>query len=145
MTSRNTGKGFERFGLQFEIAGMVILLVASFWQLQMSGRLDASFVEWQSQIQHDVNLSVLSTLSDIASLHANNDDPALVKKIASSASEKATNAYARVTDMTNQRTKELGGQAEWFSTVNLSLVVLGALLTLYGKILSLRAYKTGRE
>ena len=144
MSSRNSTKGFERYSLQLEIAGMVILLLASFWQVKMSGRLEASFVEWQSQIQHDVNLSVLSVLSDIASLPAIND-PASIKSLALSASDKASKAHTRVNDMTNQREAELGGQVEWFSTVSFFLVVLGAFLTLCGKIFSLRAYKADRE
>jgi hypothetical protein len=145
MTSKNKSKGFERFSLQFEIAGIFILIVASFWQVKMSGRLEASFVEWQSQIQHEVNLSVLSAISDIASLSEHQDDPALIKKIASSTSEKANKAYFRVSEMTNQREKELGGQVEWFSNVSLSLVLLGTFLTLSGRISSFLAHKTAQE
>ncbi|TFH81820.1 hypothetical protein [Pseudomonas kribbensis] len=144
MTSRESNKKLERLGFYFEIAGMIILLVASFWQVKMSGRLEASFVEWQSQIQKDVNLSVLSALSDIASLPSIND-PAYLKSTSLSTSERASKAYSRVMDATNQRERELGGQVEWFSKVNFCLIVLGAILTLCGKIFSSRAIKTERE
>ena len=131
---------YEYRGLQLEIFGLFLLLAATFWESEYSGWWDKQSPEWQYYIQEEVNLSVLSALSDIASISAISDE-ATKKSIANNASEKASKALFRAIEMRDERKKGLDGQAALFSKIKLWLFGLGATLIIIGKYLFLQAYK----
>ena len=104
---------YEYRGLQLEIFGLFLLLAATFWESEYSGWWDKQSPEWQYYIQEEVNLSVLTALSDIASISAISDEETK-KSIANNASEKASKALSRAIEMRDERKKGLDGQAALF-------------------------------
>ncbi|MHA6235273.1 hypothetical protein [Pseudomonas fluorescens group sp. PF-69] len=132
-------KKYERFGLRLEITGMLLLFFATFWEAQFSGWWSTQSVELQSSIQEEVNLAVLEAISDIAAISAIDDDPALVKRIASHASRATKETAVKAIEMREDRLRASNNQGEHYSKIKLWLFCLGAIFMILGKILFLRA------
>lgn len=133
-------KKHERFGLMFEIAGLIFLLVATFWEAEYTSWWDKSSLELQYFIQEEANLSTLEALAAIAQMEAV-EDPETRAKIASTASRKARDATFEIIKKRDERLEILKGQPELFSKIRLYLLCIGAGLILIGKLVFLRSYR----
>lgn len=134
-------KKYERFGLMFEIAGLILLLIATFWEAEYISWWDKSSVELQYYIQEEANLSTLETLAAIAKMQAV-ENPETRAQIASAASKKAIDATFEIIKQRDERLAIMKGQPELFSKIRLYLLCFGAGLILIGKLVFLRSYKS---
>lgn len=132
---------YEKRGLLLEITGLVLLLIATFWEAEFSGWWNNTAVEMQTSVQEEVNLSVLRALSDIAALSAI-DDQATVKRVASDASDAAKKASFNAIEMREERKRLIKGQSDLFAQIKLLLFCTGAIFVILGKVLFLRAYNS---
>ena len=133
-------KKFELLGYKLEISGLVLALVAAFWQAHFSGWWDTERVEWQSWIQEEVNLSILSALNDIALLKTI-DDPAKIKDASYEASQRIVKARFKAIDMRVERKGRLKEQASLFSTIGFILMFISGALIIVGKFLVYKSVK----
>ena len=127
-------KKYELLGYKLEIGGLILALIAVFWQAHFSGWWDIQRVEWQSSIQEEVNLSVLESLKDIAYLQTI-EDPQKYKDFALEISNDANLAAFNAIKMRTERKDRLKEQADLFSKIGFVLVALSALLIIVGKYL----------
>lgn len=134
-------KNHETLGLRMELAGLIILFVATFWQAEFSGWWDNELPEWQYLIQEGVNLEVLGVLAQISSLTAI-EEPEERKQKAYETSTRAKQAISNAIEMRDERCKARKAQASLFSTISLVLALTGAFLLILGKYISVRAAST---
>jgi hypothetical protein len=133
-------KRFELWGYRLEILGLVLALLGFLWQACFSGWWDTQKIEWQSHIQEDVNLAVLSTLKDIALLQTI-DDPIKLKEAAYDTSQKANKALFNEIEMRDEREKGIKGQATLFSNIGFFLMSISAIFIVIGKVLVYKSAK----
>jgi hypothetical protein len=134
-------KKLRIWGARLEILGLVALLTGAFWQAKMSGWWEQQLPEWQALIQEDVNLTILSSLKDIANMETRKDlnDK---KTIAEVIQTRTSRTIDRAISEREQKQKEVNrGQAAAFWSVRDFFMILGALLLVIGKIVSLQGMK----
>lgn len=128
----------ELWGHRFELAGLVVAIIAGFWQAQVSGWWSEQSPEWQYLIQNEVNYSVLSALGDLGMIFSG-DDPELSREHGIRLHHEMVEAISRAMEMRDKRKIALQGEAAAASNTRFGLFVLGALLVLLGKYCHYRA------
>jgi len=124
------GYGFEITGLMLFLTGVFLLSTFSSW--------DQKMYERQFIIQEEVNLAVLSSLNDIASIQSTDDKEfreALAKNVADTANQAYSKAMAeRERRMVSDRDKRKTG----FWKIEIFLMTIGGLLILRGRWIGLQ-------
>ncbi|MGL6363239.1 hypothetical protein ACSZM1_15060 [Aeromonas veronii] len=133
-------KNLELLGYKMEIAGLVIALLATFWQANFSGWWDTEKVEWQYLIQEENNQAILATLGNLASLQTI-DEPEQKNKQAFDIQQDVRNARSRAIDMRQQRKARLDEQAKLFSHIGFALICISACLIIIGKFCVYKSVK----
>jgi len=125
-----------------EVIGLTILLIGALWQAKMSGWWDRQLPEWQSQIQEDVNLTVLNSLDNIAKIGISNDTKEK-ERIREDIRSKVNETVNKSLSERDKRDKAMeNGQAAIFWSVRDLLMIVGALLLVVGKLVTLQGIKS---
>ena len=130
---------YERCGLSLELTGLILLLIATYWEAEFTSWWDNSSVELQHLIQEEANLAILGSLANLSKT-AYIEDYDLRKSIATRASEESRDAAFKILQMRENRLKTLEGQPKLFATIRKYLLIGGAALILIGKAVFLRSY-----
>ena len=129
----------EVWGLRFELAGLLVVLAATLWQLTVTDWWDQQLREWQAYIQEDVNLAVLLSLKDLGYL-ATVEDKTTRQRVATEIYERTSRAVNDAISKREERRKAIrDGQPETFAKVRMVLLLLGAGLLVVGKWMTLSA------
>src|SRR5690349_1424112 len=78
---------FEYWGSWAEFIGLVLLLVATMWEAELTNWWDEEIPEWHASIQEGVNLAMLSGLKDVGQIAATQDPEERAKLFESLAKE----------------------------------------------------------
>ncbi len=131
----------EVWGLRFELAGLLVVLAATFWQLTVTDWWDQQLREWQAYIQEDVNLAVLLSLKDLGYI-ATVEDKTTRQRVSTAIYERTSRAVNDAISKREERRKAIReGQPEAFAKVRMVLLLLGAGLLVVGKWMTLSAVR----
>ena len=130
-------KKYERYGLMAEIAGMGILLLATFWDSGASGWWDNSAREMQYLIQEKANIAILESTQQLIFAEMKTTDEHARTDTLINASQKIGIEIRELIEKRNERTNALKGQAALFADIKLALLAIGSLFLIFGKGLTL--------
>jgi hypothetical protein len=127
----------EIWGLRAELAGLAIVAVATIWQVAFTSWFEEQSREWESLIQEEVNLSVLSSQIDIANI-LSTEEKHLKQSAWQNIHDRNGQAISKAIDERDKRhalfTK---GQGHFFAVIRSLLLIIGAFLLALGKWLTL--------
>jgi hypothetical protein len=127
----------ESYGLSFELVGLLVIFVASFWQLNVTEWFDFQMMEWQSSIQEDVNLTILHSLNKFNWLILE-EDRNIKNSISIQISQNISDGLHKVIKQREKRKEAIEtGQYNTFSWVRKLLLLLGAGFLIIGKWITL--------
>lgn len=128
-----TNDNKEIWGLRLELIGLIVIFIGAIWQSMFTSWWDRNLVEWQSYIQEEVNLAVLSSLRDLTSLEKINDIERR-NNIIQESLDRIDRAYSTSIKERDKREKAMNdGQASLFFSIRAFLIILGAFLLVVGK------------
>lgn len=128
----------EIWGLRLEFAGLIIVFFTTVWQILLTDWFDEQKTEWQFFIQEEVNLAILASQMDIASMVSTEDKSKKqsLSQIVYNRDSEAINKALQERD--KRRTFFEKGQGYYFHSIKSSLLMLGSILLAFGKWLTLR-------
>lgn len=126
----------EILGLRCEIAGLVVVLLATIWQGTFTDWFDKNSREWIAYTQESVNLALLRAIGDLSG-QVNETDPDKKQKLRMDVYDNVAKASTEAIQERQRRTELDKGQANIFSTIRYAMLLIGAVLILGGKWLVL--------
>ena len=132
----------EIWGLRFELAGLIIVFFATVWQVTFTNWFDEQNTEWQFFIQEEVNMAVLASQMDIASM-ISTEDKNTKKRLSQIVYNRDGEAINKALQERDKRHSFFDkGQGYYFQAIRSSLLILGSILLAFGKWLSLRGTRS---
>lgn len=126
----------ESKGLATEIAGLLMLLLATVWQVAFTDWLDTFPARSQYYIQETANLAILQALGKTAEA-IRDESPDIRRKLLDEADTISTKAMFDLVGIRASVDEVAKNQSAPFRTVRYVLFVLGAILIVIGKVLVL--------
>lgn len=131
----------EVLGFKLELAGLIFLFLGTFWQANFSGWWDKNAYEWQYWIQEEVNLTLLNSVNDIASMMVIERED-LKENASKNIADSVNHAKSfAISEGKKRRGALTDGQAALFANIEKWLLLLGAMLLIVGKWCSLQGVK----
>ncbi len=130
-------RNLEISGLQCEVLGLLFLLIAAVWQAQFNDWFDKTARDWQSYIQEDVNIALLTSIEELSKQGLGKTEMAKQdawNKIYERTSQAVNKA---IRERTSRENLDMG-QARIFGWIRFFFFTLGAILIVVGKYLVLR-------
>lgn len=127
----------EIWGLKIEMFGLVVLLLASVWEVAITNRTDKYTLEVKEKMQLVANENILLGIQDIAlALKATN--PKEKQHFLEDAYDTTQEAYIKISEI-SMHTKSLEEEHfSWRRLIHKAHFIFGGLLVIFGKYMSFR-------
>lgn len=129
----------ELLGLKFEVVGLILVFMATIWQVAFTDDLAKDSSEWNFFIQEEVNLALLDAARSInVQISTREHDPVRLRELNEETVRRVAGATERAIRQRDERRAFEAGVAKQFGTIRFVMIVLGACLVVAGKWLVIR-------
>jgi hypothetical protein len=132
----------EIWGLRLELAGLIIVFFTTVWQVLLTDWFDEQKKEWQFYIQEEVNMAVLASQMDIASMISTEDKSREQSLWLDIYNRNGGAINKALQERDKRRTFFEKGQGYYFQSIKSSLLMLGSILLAFGKWLAIRGSRS---
>ena len=121
-----------------ELIGLIILLIASFWQLFFVTFFERNFIDEQNYIEEDIFYDLLTSQEDLAKIMVLEDIDERNKKL-NEISHRNGNRRTETIIARQNKFKTWRDGAQAFQNIRVVLFSIGSILLLFGKYMEIKS------